>query len=303
MLLYDRVVQVAVGEAGATGTAVSGLRCGFQVKKTEDSKENEVRLTVYNASDTTRAALERVANRVTISAGYAASGPQLLAVGDILSGVTDFGMPDLVTSVEAADAGTALRTARASVSYRAGTPARKMVDDLVARLEVDRPEYQIDLEGSFTSGWAFAGKVRDGLDQLAARFGFSWSIQNNALQITKAREPSPRQAVFLSADTGMIGVPSLLDDVRTSDEQSADAKKAGKAPKNETALQERLRLRRMEKPGLRVRSLLNPALVPGDPVLIRSLYRGDKACRILNVVHRGDTHSQEWYSEIECVEY
>lgn len=302
MLLFDRAVEIAVGAAGGASTAISGLRCSFEVRKTEDSKENAIRLSVYNPSDATRAALERVANRVTVSAGYAGSGPQLLAIGDILYGETDFSFPDIVTAVEAADGGTALRTKRASVSFAAGTSAKAMVEDLVARLDVDRPEYQVDLEGVFTSGWSFIGKVRDGLDQLAARFGFAWSVQNNALQITKAREPSPRQAVYLSADTGMIGVPALLDDVRSADEKSTDDEKAGAAPKNESALQERLRLRKMEKPGLRVRSLLNPSLIPGDPVLIHSTIRGDKACRILSVTHRGDTHGQDWYSEIECAE-
>lgn len=304
MLLFDRIIQISVGAAGSSGLAVTGLRCAFDITKTEDSKENKVNFSVWNLSAATRAEFEKIGNRVTIAAGYAAGGLQTLAVGDILAAETDFSPPEIKTDVEAADGGKALRTARTSVSYKSGTPAKSIVEELVGKLDVDMPDIPVDLSGAFASGWSHVGRVRDALDQLARRFGFSWSIQNNALQITKTQQPSQRQAVILSADTGLIGTPTPIDDVRSSDEKSRDETTSAPASGDTAAslLAAALGGRKMERPGLRATSLLNPALIPGDPVVIRSRFRGEQTYRIKTVRHRGDTHGGDWYSEVECVE-
>ena len=306
MLLFDRVIQISVGAAGSSGLAVSGLRCSFDITKTEESKENKVNFSVWNLSAATRAEFDKIGNRVIISAGYAAGGLQTLAVGDILAAETDFSPPEIKTDVEAADGGKALRTARTSVSYKAGTPAKSIVEELVGKLDVDMPDIPVDLSGAFAYGWSHVGRVRDALDQLARRFGFSWSIQNNALQITETQQPSQRQAVILSADTGLIGTPTPIDDVRSSDEKSRDESSSGGSAENDNSAMAKLAAalggQKMERPGLRATSLLNPALIPGDPVIIRSRFRGERTYRIKSVRHRGDTHGSEWYSEVECVE-
>lgn len=281
MLLYDRVVSVTAGPPeGGQGISVNGLRVRFAIDRTEDSKENTVQLVIYNLGESSRASFEKIGNRISISAGYAATGPQLLAIGDIVSAKVDYDHPEIVLQIEAADGGKALRTARANVSYSAGTPAKKMIEDLVGRLGVDLPDIPFDLSESFASGWAFSGRASAALDQLSRRFGFSWSIQNNALQITETRKPSKRQAVLLSASSGMIGSPSPLDDVRGEAEDAKDK----------------------EQPGVLVKALLNPALIPGDPVVINSNYRGSQTYRVRRVRHRGDTHGNDWISEVECIE-
>ena len=281
MLLYNRAVQISAGPPGGpAGSAVTELRCSFSVEKTVNSKENRIRASIYNLGPNSRSEFEKVGNRIFINAGYLLTGSQTLAIGDISFARTDYTGPDIVTEIEAADAGAALRGKRASVSYKSGTPAKRMVEDLVGLLDVDLPDFDLDLSDSFKTGWSYVGRARDALDQLASRFGFDWSIQNNALQITKTREPSKRQAVLLSPDSGLIGTPEVLDANRDRTEKS----------------------KKKELPGLRARSLLNPALIPGDPVIIRSNYLGEGTYRILSVYHQGDTHGTEWYSEVECVE-
>lgn len=281
MLLYDRVLAVTVGPPdGSASTTVSGLRVAFDVDKTSGSEANTFTVSLYNLGASNRAAFEKIGNRVTLAAGYAQQGPQVLAVGDIVSAEVEYSNADVVLRVEASDGGKALRAARATVSFSAGTPAKDMVQALAARLNIDMPELPVDLSGSFRNGWAFAGRVRDGLDQLAKRFGFDWSVQNNSLQMTTARQPSKRQAVLLSATSGLIGTPSPIDDVRGQDDKAKDK----------------------DQPGLLVRSLLNGALVPGDPLMVSSQYQGEQTYRVRNVRHKGDTHGQDWISEVECVE-
>lgn len=279
MVLYNRLASIAVGAAGSEGVILDSIRIAFRVIKTQKKDANDINLTLYNLSKTTRTKFETTDNRIVLNAGYADSGLALLAIGDIVKGSTSFEAPDVVTSVVAKDGGKALRDARASLSYQQGVQVQTIIKDLVQRLDVDDVDLSgVDLTGTFPHGWSFFGQVSDGLSRLAANFGFDWSVQNNTIQLTEHRQPSQRQAIVLSPSSGLIGSPSRID--RTSSNQT----------------------KAKEPPGLKVTSLLNTALVPGDPVVVESREYPKATYRIDRVEHRGDTHGQEWVSELEVVE-
>lgn len=278
-MLYSRLASIAVGAPGSEGVVLDSVRIAFQITKTQKQDANDIRLTIYNLSKTTRTKFETTDNRIVLQAGYADAGLSLLAIGDIVKGSTEFNPPDVVTTVVAKDGGKALRDARASLSYKSGVPAKSIIDDLVKLLEVDSVDLSgIDLSGTFPHGWSFYGQARDGLSKLAANFGFDWSVQNNTIQLTKTRQPSQRQAVVLTPQSGLIGAPSRVD--KTDDNQT----------------------KAKEPPGLKVQSLLNPALVPGDPVVIEAREYPRATYRITRVDHSGDTHGNDWTSTLEVVE-
>lgn len=275
-MLFNRLAAVSVGKAGEIGSRLEGVRISFDVTKTDASEPNDIRLSVYNLTAATRSAFETVGNRIVVEAGYESTGLVLLAVGDIVKGSTEYNLPDTVTDVDARDGGKTSRNTRAALTYKPGTQAKIIVGDLVKRLEVDQTEITADLDGAFREAWSFFGNVRDGLDKLAKRFDFDWSIQNNTAQITPRRQPSQRSAVLLSPSTGLIGIPTRLDTTRK------DLDKA------------------KEEPGLSVRSLMNPAILPADPIVIEARDFPSATYRVKNVHHHGDTHGSEWYSDIEA---
>jgi hypothetical protein len=277
-VLYRRILSLAVGEPGGEGVVLDGVRVRFNCVRTEKEEANTLELEVFNLTKSTRSKFETTDNRVVLQAGYATTGLKLLAIGDIVFGSTEYAHPEIITSVNARDGGRALRDARASVSYEPGVSAMTMVNDLVKRLDVDAVEIAVDLAGTFENGWSFVGSVRDGLNKLGGRFNFQWSVQNNTLQITEKRQPTKREAVYLSPSSGMVGSPSRID---KTDANLTDAK---------------------EPPGLRVECLLSPALVPGDPVVISSAEYPRGLYRITRVEHNGDTHGDEWTTIIEVVE-
>lgn len=277
-MLYSRILSLSVGEPGGEAAVLDSVRVRFNVVRTEDEEANTIELNVYNLSKSTRTKFETTDNRVILQAGYFLTGLKLLAVGDIVRGSTEFNAPEVITSVDAKDGGRALRDARASLSFKPGVQAKTMVEELVKLLDVDKVEIPIDLSGTFEHGWSFYGNVRDGLNKLGARFNFTWSIQNNTLQLTERRKPSARESVLITPQTGMIGSPSRID--KTSDNQT----------------------KAKEQPGLSVRCLLNPALVPGDPVVIESSEFPRGVYRITRVEHNGDTHGEDWSSEVEVIE-
>lgn len=278
-MLYNRLFSVAVGEGGQAGVAFDNVRCEFRVKKSRDSTANSIEFKVYNLSGATRTKFETVDNRVVLSAGYALTGLQVLAIGDILKASTDYPSPEIVTSVTAGDGAKSLRGTRISSSYEAGVSAKTIVDQIVEKLGVDGSDINFDLSGSFRQGWSYVGRAQDALDKLAARFGFSWSIQNNTLQITQKKGVTERPSVLLTPQTGLIGVPYKVEDARTDSDKNR------------------------EPPGLMVRCLLNPTVLPGDTVEVRSSLVPSGTYRVNSVEHRGDTHGQEWVSEIEVVEH
>ena len=277
-MLYSRILSLMVGEPGGESAVLSAVRVVFNVVKTEDAEANQIGLDIYNLSKSTRTKFETTDNRIILQAGYAMTGLKLLAIGDIVRGSTEFAHPDVITSVDARDGGRALRDARASLSFKPDVPVKNMVQELVKLLDVDRVEMDLDLDGTFKNGWSFYGSVREGLDKLAKRFGFQWSVQSNTIQVTARRTPSSREAIQITPQTGMIGSPTRID--RTGG--------------NLTGAK--------ELPGLQVTCLLNPALTPGDPVVISSLEYPQAVYRITRVEHNGDTHGQEWTSDIEVVE-
>lgn len=278
-MLYDRLFNVSVGKGGQAGVAFSDIRCEFRVVKSSDSTANAIEFKVYNLSGATRTKFESLDNRVVLSAGYASTGIQVLAVGDILKASTDYPSPEIVTTVTAGDGAKALRGSRVSLSYEPGVPAKSIVDKIVESLEVDSVDVNFDLSGSFRQGWSYVGRAQDAMDKLAARFGFAWSVQNNTLQITEKKGVTARPSILLTPQTGLIGVPYKVEDTRADSEKNR------------------------EPPGLMVRCLLNPAILPGDVVQVQSSLVPSGSYRVKQIEHRGDTHGQEWVSEIEVVEH
>lgn len=276
-MLYNRVFSVMVGEPGGEAAVLDKIRTRFEIIRTEDEEANTITLDLFNLSRSTRSKFETTDNRVIIHAGYAGA-MKLLAIGDIVWGSTDLAKKDFVTTVEAKDGGRSLRDARVSLSYKQDVPARSIVDELVKELHVDGIEISVDLTGTFKYGWSFIGNVRDGLNKLGARFGFTWSIQNNTLQITERRQPTLREAAYISPRTGMVERPCRID--KTDDNRTDDR----------------------EYPGLRVRCLLNATLLPGDPVVIDSADFPRGVYRIRRVEHQGDTHGRDWTTEIQVIE-
>lgn len=276
-MLYSRAFSILVGAPGGEAAILDKIRCRFNIVRTEDSEENTISLDIYNLSRTTRSKFETTDNRIILHAGYVGA-MKLLAVGDIVWGSTDLSKRDFVTTVEAKDGGRALRDARVSLSYKPEVSAKSIVEEMVKSLNVDGIEMSVDLTGTFKYGWSFIGNVRDGLNKLGARFGFTWSIQNNTLQITERRQATQREAAYLSPRTGLVERVCRID--KTDDNRTDDK----------------------EYPGLRARCLLNATLLPGDPVIIDSVDFPRGIYRIKRVEHNGDTHGQDWTTEIQVIE-
>ena len=127
-----------------------------------------------------------------------------------------------------------------------------------------------ELGRGFSSGEQLYGSAADELTRLLAPYGYGWSIQNGRLQVLKDDEVDTSRALVISQETGLLGSPEV-----------GAPEKDGKPPT------------------LTIRTLLYPQVNPGQMLSVQSraingIYRAER------VTHTGDSHGDEWFTEIEA---
>lgn len=278
--LFDRVASVEIGPPGGTGFEVTYNRIVFDVEKTDDASANRGRVEIVNLTKATRDRIKKLTDAMIIRAGYAeASGREVLFRGQIAHVEHRFQSPDWITRLETGDGLKALREARSSLSFSAGADAmeivKKLTDDfgIPLRDKIDVPRIR------WSQGFSYAGPTRDGLRKVLDRLGYDYSVQNETLQIIPKGGATGREAVLISSATGLISSPVPINDQDTDLDESKVKK----------------------LPGYAFRCLLQPRIEPGCAVRLES--RDVQGYfRVNTVKHSGDTHGEDWVTEVEVSE-
>lgn len=277
MTSFGRVWAVTVG----TVRVPAPLRVAFEIERTRHPP-GKAKVRLWNLTRDHQSQIEQAtAAQVVIEAGYEGErGAEVLFSGELFRargrrkppGIhTEREMVDAVTHVEARDGGRAYQQARIEQSFQPGvsvtTVLRACADALgVGRGNVDSVAAVAELVtggSTFTRGTVLSGPVRLELTRLLDAFGLSWSVQLGTLQVLRRGASLDVAAVRLAVDTGLIGDP---------------------------------------EPGTRgqvkATSLLNSNLVPGRVVLLESR-TAEGRFTVNSMKVRGDSHAQDWYSDVE----
>lgn len=270
---FLRQAELIVGK-NRSGVSVKDLRLSFEVTKSIEAEINEIMVNVFNLSAEKRHQIESLENKILLKAGYK-DDVRNLAFGDVTRFETKFDAGgDIVTTLFCGDGSEILRESRVSISYRTRTPITLIFSDVINQMNLDSVRFVDILSGSAQNGYVFSGLAKDCLNELASRFNFEWSIQNNELRILRQRGFDPTEKVILSPESGLIGSPRPLDDLETFS-----------------------RLDR-KKPGVLVKCQLQPRLIPGGIFALKS-QNSNGVFRVEKVSHRGDTKANDWFSEVE----
>ena len=270
--LWQRYIAVTIGTKGG-GEAVKfdGLRIVFQVEKTSESTANTAKISVYNLSGKGRALAEKEKAIVILEVGYGDSIEQLF-YGDITRAYISRQGPDWVTTMECGDGSEALRSVHIDKSYAPGTDLKQVIRD-VAQSIVDKGEVVmgslLGIESDKAQGGiSLSGRSKTILDELTAKQGLEWSVQDNVLQILPKDQDNGLQAVLLTPETGLVGSP----------------------------------VKREVEGGLGVefKALIQPRLVPGRLVRIESR-EVDGDYKLVEVKFAGDTHADAFYAAGKAV--
>jgi len=277
-MALNRIIEVSIGPEGETGTLIKDLHMNFSVEKSDKESANKLVLQIYNVSLNTSEKIAKARNKIILKAGYSDEGVVNLFFGDITKTTDKKEGVNRILEIEAYDGQTNIQNKDISISYTGGTSKQKIFQDLVYAFGLPLMNPKTQISGSFANGWAFIGKVKEGLTEILSPLNKSWTIQNQQLVIISPGEVVQRSGLKISPKTGLIGTPEALSD---QDEKQTENKEVPKRWK--------------------IKSLLYPQLFPGSEIQIKSsIVNGTFKIESLNF--SGDNYEGDFVCELEVVQ-
>lgn len=259
---------------------ITDLRVQFSIEKQLGKDPNTCTMTITNLNQQSRAFTQTKPLHVIVSAGYDGELHELFR-GDVRYVQSARVSPDWETTFELGDGDRAFRHAYLSRSYPAGASARTVVLDLVKAMGLTASPWlseATELKATYVSGISVHGRCAAELTRILAPYKLTWSIQNGTLSVLKDGDPAPGAALPVSEQFGLVDVPTFAP----PEVQSKTAKK------KKSAL-----------PTLSLKTLLYPQITPGGRIQVTS-QAANGTFVVERVTHQGDTHGDEWTTEIEC---
>lgn len=206
--LFNRLVELQIGQAGQEGRIFRDLRIEFEVDKNRESNANSGRVSIYNLNPQSRNLINDEGQKYQLKVGYAGLGNspilEILSLGDVLDVETIRRGPDIVTQFKIGEATKALSEKTLDKSYEEGTSIKTIVNDMADQLEVAKGAIKGLKDLVFNSGYSATGKIKDRLDELTSKQDLEWSVQNGELQILPKDDSTDEEAILLTMNTGLL---------------------------------------------------------------------------------------------------
>lgn len=194
------------------------LRVAFNVDKTISGSANPFELKVWNLNSNHRNSIGKELEEIQIEAGYVppegGGNLSVIAKGFIRDVQHDREGPDIITTVSCGDGDKAHRKAVISKTHPSNTSVPDVVKSIFDKMKehgVDKGEWKFPEDvRSFKRPFSMCGGCVRELNNLGRGNKFYWSIQNGVLEIIPT-DGHLAGEVLISAETGMIGTPSITD--------------------------------------------------------------------------------------------
>lgn len=265
------------GTSTAQTIEIVNMRTQFKIHKALDKGPNYGEITVTNLAESTRSALQDKGAKVLLHAGYDVNIAQIFR-GDVRTIDHERKGPDWETRIVCGDGERALLNGRVSESFAGGSKLPGIVKIVAKKLKIDVSDVDKSLANAqdleFDQGYVAHGAASTVLDTLLTSIGYTWSVQDDKLQILPPDGANTERPILVSPATGLLDSPVHCTPTSTFTVQ--------KTPKNGISK------RKKAVPYIKVRSLLQPGLKPGGRVEIQS-EKVNGIYRILKVEHVGDS--------------
>jgi len=285
---FNRTASLVVGPSG-TGIKVSGLKIMFNIRKTSGNKDiNTCDVSVYNLSRKTRDKMDEnftptTKNKLFLNAGYTrGEGEKLIFLGDVTELNHEEERPDVITRIKAEDGQKNLSEVKANFSFSKNTSAKAVLVNFLKTFPAKNNLNDVSFKDVILKhGFSFSGLAKYGVTKITELLELDWSVQNDEIRVIPKDSNDGTLVTSIGPTSGLIRSP-----IRISN-------------KTEQAKGESKEL----KQGWKVRSLLKPDVIPGNRLVIDSkLVPKDSIFTVKSIVHVGDTHGEDWTSEIEVTE-
>lgn len=281
----NRQYTLQIGQGKGSGIEITGLHITFKVSKGSDNKKrtNKATVKIYNLSEEHQKYIEAPFVECVLSVGYQGTGMHRLFAGQITVAGTEKEGTETVTEIQIDSLYSQLNHKTVSKTAPAGVSVKGVIENLVKEMEgVSRVVFSgTNISKSFVDGYPLSGAPRQILNELAEAFEIEWQIDDDVLYIQDAGKSymlDNSKAFKISETSGLIDRP-YFDQIE---------KQRGKKDKLRAA-----------RNGLKLKILLNPAIVAGSIVYIEY---GDKTgyYKVERLTHTGEYFGNDWSTELVC---
>ena len=280
----DRQYSLKIGKGGS-GIEITGLHITFRVNKEGDNKRktNKATIKIYNLSGEHQKYIEQPFVECALSVGYANTGLFRLFAGQITVAGTEKEGTETVTEIQLDSLYSDLNHKTVSKTAPVGVTVKGVIENLVKEMPgVSRAVFSgKNISKSFVDGYPLSGSPRQILNELGEAFQIEWQVDDGIMYIQDAGTSymtDNSKAFKISEASGLIDRPYF----------NQIEKQRGKKDKLRAA-----------RNGLKLRILLNPALIAGSIVYIEY---GDKTgyYKIERLTHAGEYFGNDWTTELVC---
>jgi hypothetical protein len=286
---YLRKCSLVVGDPSGKALDLSDLHVRFTVWQGTTQSPHQATVRVYNLSDATKVRVQQEFTQLQLQAGYDGIFGQLLLGTLIQKRAGRENGVDTFLEMIAVDGDTAYNQSVINTTLAAGASPTDIQRSIVKALS----DYGVSMGGApelpatqLPRGKVMFGMTRDHLRQHARATDTTWNFSAGQINFIPVNGylGDPGQALVLTAQTGMIGLPT----------QALD--------------------------GIIVRCLLNPNVKVGTLIKLDNAsiqqarfsadYQAlneklpsladDGIYKVLAASHVGDTRGNEWYTNIVC---
>jgi hypothetical protein len=258
---------------GGEGGKEPGLRVAGKIEKSDGKEPNSSEITITNISPDSRGKMQKKGVKVTVEAGYDATGVSKIFRGDARSIDHVRNNADWDTKIKCGDGERAWRFARVNESFAAGTGAGDVLNYLAEQSGLQLgsvPSVVENLTTRYDHGYVVSGTWAHEMDKLVKSIGYKWSVQDETLQVLLPGDTSKAAVPLISPDTGLVKSPEF----GTPEKKGAPAL-------------------------IKFTSLLMPTQ-PGARVKLKS-DRYDGFVRVKKATYDFDTHGGNWYTHYQGV--
>lgn len=226
----------------------NNLRISAKIQKTVQSAAVASSVWIWNLSPDTRNNFQRSETEVTVYAGWdhgPYAGLHRVFYGQFLTAQHQRQGPDVVTQLFLQSGHGAANSTSVYKTWR-NEPVRNIVLDIARRMKgvaVDEKLVSGIVGHVGERGWCAAGSASHALTRLAQQYGFHWSIQDGVFQTVSKNPDGTGGAIGKDIKLGapyLVNASSMLSGIR------------------------------QYRRGVYVTSAFNPALRPGNSVIVES---------------------------------
>lgn len=298
--LYGRKYRILVAKGDNTALDVSNLHCTFKIEKVCMQIANYAEIVIYNLSAGTEAEIIKEGDRVVVEAGYqgyitvnpdgtAKEVPSTKQYGKVFDGLIIQAIRDKEDNVNykltlvCMDGDDFLANSIIKMSIASGQNQRQQVEHIVSNAttpsEIGKISPDLNTQ-KLPRGKVFFGTPKQYLRDIANDNNAQFWVDDGQVHIEKPNDIPDGEALVLTPQTGLIGVP-----VQTQDGASFKC---------------------LLNPSIRLKSMIKI-----DNSMIRQIKQvvnqlptildKDGEYQVYKLVISGDTRGEEWYSECEGV--